>query len=88
MISGKEKDYHNRLVLLHYGYYSNAGTMVTIGGTATSIMLLIVVYVAFNYKYKLSVSMLKTGTVYNIIFIISSLSIALFGLYSLYEVLR
>ncbi len=62
--------------------------MVTIGGTATSIMLLIVVYVAFNYKYKLSVSMLKTGTVYNIIFIISSLSIALFGLYSLYEVLR
>lgn len=62
--------------------------MVTIGGTATSIMLLIVVYVALNYKYKLSITKLETGRLYNIIFIISASSIALFGFYSLYEVFK
>jgi len=35
--------------------------MVTIGGTVTSIMLLIVVYVALNYKIRLSIAELKTG---------------------------
>jgi len=62
--------------------------MVTIGGTVTSIMLLIVVYVALNYKIRLSIAELKTGRLYNMIFIISSFTIALFGLYSLIEVLR
>jgi manganese transport protein len=62
--------------------------MVTIGGTATSIMLLIVVYVAVNYKYKLSVSGLSTGRIYNLIFIVSSISIFLFGLYSLVAVFK
>ncbi len=60
--------------------------MVTIGGTATSIMLLIVVYVSLNYKYKQTVSNLKAGKSYNIIFIISASAIALFALYSLYAV--
>jgi len=60
--------------------------MVTIGGTATSIMLLIVVYVSLNYKYKQTVSNLKAGKLYNIIFIISASAIALFALYSLYAV--
>jgi manganese transport protein len=62
--------------------------MVTIGGTVTSIMLLIVVYVALNYKYKLSIAELKTGRLYNMIFLVSSFTIALFGLYSLIEVFR
>ena len=62
--------------------------MVTIGGTVTSIMLLIVVYVALNYKYKMSLPELKTGRSYNIAFIVSSISIALFGLYSLLAVFK
>ncbi|HOP00411.1 MAG TPA: Nramp family divalent metal transporter [Bacteroidales bacterium] len=62
--------------------------MVTIGGAATSIMLLIVVYVAVNYKYRLSVPRLTSGNIYNIIFIISAISILLFSIYSLVEVFR
>jgi manganese transport protein len=62
--------------------------MVTIGGTVTSIMLLIVVYVALNYKYKLSVAGLESGRFYNMAFIVSAFTIAIFGLYSLIEVLK
>ncbi len=62
--------------------------MVTIGGTATGIMLLIVVYVSLNYKYKLSVAKLEAGKLYNIVFIISASAIALFALYSLYAVFK
>lgn len=62
--------------------------MVTIGGTATGIMLLIVVYVSLNYKYTLSVAKLETGRLYNIIFVLSASSIALFGIYSLYEIIK
>jgi len=62
--------------------------MVTIGGTVTSVMLLIVVFVAVNYKYKLSISKLATSKIYDLIFIISSLSIVLFGLYGLVGVFK
>jgi hypothetical protein len=62
--------------------------MVTIGGASTSIMLLIVVSVAVNYKYKQQVQRISSGIIYNIIFIISSLAIFMFGLYSFMEVFR
>ena len=62
--------------------------MVTIGGTATSIMLLIVVFVAVNYKYKLSVPGIDTGKIYDFVFILSAMSIFLFGLYGLIEVFK
>ena len=62
--------------------------MVTIGGTVTSIMLLIVVFVAVNYKYKLSVAGLTTGKIYDLLFIVSALSIFLFGLYGLVAVFK
>ncbi|MBN2632505.1 MAG: Nramp family divalent metal transporter [Bacteroidales bacterium] len=62
--------------------------MVTIGGTVTSVMLLIVVYVAVNYKYKLSVKRIAAGKFYNLVFIVSSLLIFLFGLYGLAVVFR
>lgn len=60
--------------------------MVTIGGIVTSIMLIIVVFVALNYKYKLALAELNPGKTYTLLFILSSATIALFGLYSLFSV--
>lgn len=57
--------------------------MVTMGGIATSIMLIIVVFVALNYKYKLAIVKLNPGKIYTFLFIVSSVTIGLFGLYSL-----
>ncbi len=61
--------------------------MVTIGGASTSIMLLIVVFVAVHYKYRLTLTKLDSGRIYGFLFITSAFTIMLFGLYSLVAVL-
>jgi len=57
--------------------------MVTIGGIVTCVMLLIVVFVAMNYRYRFSLAALSPGKMYDFVFILSASAIIIFSLYSL-----
>jgi manganese transport protein len=59
--------------------------MVTIGGISTSIMLLIVVFAGYNYKYKRLDKRLKPSLITSFVFNISTAAILLFSLYSIVQ---
>lgn len=68
-------------------YFKMPVMMVTIGGISTSIMLLIVVFAAYNYKYKRLDLRLKSGWINSLIFNISAVLILLFSIYGIMQIL-
>jgi manganese transport protein len=66
-------------------YFKLPVMMVTIGGISTSIMLLIVVFAGYNYKYKRLDARLKASPVTSLIFNISAISILLFSIYGIFQ---
>lgn len=61
--------------------------MILIGGFVTSILLLLVVYAAFHFRYMRLPTSLKPTLFYDIVFWLSSSSILMVGLYGIYKVL-
>lgn len=61
--------------------------MILIGGFVTSILLLLVVYVAFHFRYKRLPASLKPTLTYDIVFWLSALSIVMVGIYGIIKVL-
>jgi Mn2+/Fe2+ NRAMP family transporter len=67
-------------------YFQLPVMMITIGGISTSIMLLIVVYAAYNYRYKRLDHRLRSGFARTIIFNLSAVLILLFAVYGITRV--
>jgi len=61
--------------------------MVLSGGIVGSVMLILVMYAAWNFKYRCNQE-LKTSSIYNVLFWISLLSITWVGVYGLIQVFR
>ena len=61
--------------------------MILLGGIGTSIMLLLVVFAAFHYRYKRLSKVLQPGIVYNAAFWLSTIVIIFVGLYGIYKVI-
>jgi Mn2+/Fe2+ NRAMP family transporter len=62
--------------------------MILIGGFMTSILLLMVVFAAIDFRYRRLPSSLKPGMLYNIAFWLSAAVIIAIGFYSIIQVLR
>ena len=62
-------------------------TMILLGGFVTSILLLLVVYVAFHFRYKRLPQSLKPGNLYDFMFWLSAIAILLIGAYGIVKVL-
>jgi len=67
-------------------YFKLPVMMVTIGGISTSIMLLIVIYAGYNYKYRRLDNRLKSGTLTSVIYNISAVLIILFSIYGISQI--
>jgi manganese transport protein len=61
--------------------------MVLSGGIVGSVMLILVIYAAWNFKYRRNQE-LKTSSIYNFLFWVSLLSITWVGVYGLIQVFR
>lgn len=61
--------------------------MVLVGGFVTSILLMIVVFAAFHFKYKRLPASLKPGIVYDVAFYISAIVIVFVGIYGIFQVI-
>ena len=61
--------------------------MVLIGGLATSVLLIVVVYASIHFRYKCLPDFLKTGILYDTFFWLSVISIILVGGYGVYKVM-
>lgn len=59
--------------------------MVALGGIATALLLLIVVYAAIHYRYKRLAKELKPSIVYDILFWLSAFVILGIGVKALYS---
>jgi manganese transport protein len=70
---------------LFFLYFQLPVMMITIGGISTSIMLLIVVFAAYNYKYKRLDNRLKSGILTSIIFNLSAILIVTFSIYGIIQ---
>jgi len=57
--------------------------MVLVGGFVTSILLMIVVYAAFHFRYKRLPASLKPGIIYDVAFYISAIVIVFVGIYGI-----
>jgi hypothetical protein len=66
-------------------YFRLPVMMVTIGGISTSIMLLIVVFAGYNYKYSRLDLRLRSGPLASAVFNISAISILLFSIYGIIQ---
>lgn len=61
--------------------------MILLGGFVTSILLLLVVYVAFHFRYKRLPQSLRPSKLYDFMFWLSAIMIILIGLYGVVKVL-
>lgn len=61
--------------------------MILLGGFVTSILLLLVVYVGFHFRYKRLPQSLKPGKLYDFVFWLSAIMIILIGFYGVVKVL-
>jgi len=61
--------------------------MVLFGGIGTAILLLLVVFVAFHYRYRRLSKALQPGKLYDGVFWLSAVVIVFVGLYGIYKVL-
>ena len=61
--------------------------MVLIGGISTSLILLIVVFAAFHFRYYRLSSELQPGKIYDTAFWLSATVIVLLGLYGLIQLI-
>jgi len=61
--------------------------MVLVGGFATSILLMIVVFAAFHFKYKRLPASLKPDVIYDVAFYISAVVIVFVGIYGIFKVI-
>jgi manganese transport protein len=61
--------------------------MVLIGGLATSVILIIVVYAALYFRYKFLPDFLRPSKAYDILFWVSVVSIIVVGGYGIYKVI-
>lgn len=64
-------------------FFKSPGLMVMLGGIATSLILLIVLFAAFHFKFKRTPEELKPGIPYNIAFWTSAISIVAVGVYGI-----
>lgn len=64
-------------------FFKSPGLMVMLGGIATSLILLIVLFAAFHFKYRRLPAELKPGPVYNVAFWASAISIVAVGVYGI-----
>jgi manganese transport protein len=71
-----------------YLFMGKPKSLVIIGGVATSVMLLIVVYAAFHFRYRRLASELKPSKFYDVAFWASAISIFLVGVYSVVKVFK
>lgn len=67
---------------LLYIAMGNPAAMVSLGGIATSAILLIVIFAALHFRYRLLPVSLKPGRLYDFFFWLSILSILMVGVYS------
>lgn len=67
---------------LLYLKFENPAYMVSLGGIATSAILLIVVYAAIHFRYRLLPHSLKPTRLYDVVFWVSIVSILMVGVYS------
>ncbi|MCB1234599.1 MAG: Nramp family divalent metal transporter [Verrucomicrobiae bacterium] len=68
-------------------WFKAPGLMVMLGGIATAVILLIVLYAAIHFRYKRLPPELKPSIFYDLAFWISALSIVGVGVYSVWSVL-
>jgi Mn2+/Fe2+ NRAMP family transporter len=61
--------------------------MVVIGGVATTVILLIVVFAVIHFRYRLTPAELRPGRLYEVALWISIVSIALVAVYGIYSIL-
>jgi manganese transport protein len=66
-------------------FFRAPGMMVMLGGIATAAILLIVVYAAFHFRYRLLPAELKPTAFYDIAFWLSTLAILGVGVYSVWS---
>ena len=57
--------------------------MVLTGGIIGSVILFIVVYVAIDFRYRRLPASLQPGRLYDVVFWVSAVAIALVGIYGL-----
>ncbi|RPI42428.1 MAG: divalent metal cation transporter [Bacteroidetes bacterium] len=60
--------------------------MVTIGGIATFVMLLIVVVAGLHFRFRKEYQVLSPGRIYNLLLVLSCVSIVMVGIYSLVRI--
>lgn len=68
-----------------YLYFQAPGTMVMLGGIATALILLIVLFAAIHFRFRTLPAELKPSPVYDIAFWLSALSIIGVGVYSVWS---
>ncbi|OHB79138.1 MAG: iron transporter [Planctomycetes bacterium RBG_16_64_10] len=68
-------------------YYQEPVSMVTIGGVATSMILLLVVFAALQFRYRTR-SVLRPGVCYDLAFLLSVLAISVLTVYGLVALCR
>jgi hypothetical protein len=59
--------------------------MILLGGFMTSVLLLLVVYAAFHFRYRRLPLSLKPSLFYDIAFWLSGLAILMVGVYGVYK---
>lgn len=67
-------------------FFKSPVLMVMIGGVLMSILLLLVVFAAFHFRYRRLEKRLKPSLIYDILFWVSGLSIFGFGIYSILKI--
>ena len=68
---------------LAYFFMGKPKFMVILGGTATSVMLIIVIFAAIHFRYRRLAKELKPGRFYDVAFWLSVVAIVLVGVYTL-----
>lgn len=66
-------------------FFKSPGLMVMLGGIATSVILLIVLYAAIHFKYRRLPAELKPGLFYDCAFWISAAAIVAVGVYGIWK---
>lgn len=70
-----------------YLFFEDPGKMVMLGGIATAVILLIVLFAAVHFRFKRLPPELKPTRVYDLAFFLSALAILGVGIYSVWKVL-